>query len=131
MNIKRRKFLVQALGFAAGGLAVKFGMPLRIAKSLFSAQPLASAPVAVGAPSVAAVGTYGAGVRAQIFEVIVKHGTASAPWREICGGPAGIMQKYSISDDEVAQEIRRRCQKLNLPYVEAPPYGRCDLRLIS
>lgn len=50
-------------------------------------------------------GSYGSGVRAQVFEVIVRQALAGAPWREICAGP---MQVNNISPDEVESEVRRR-----------------------
>lgn len=50
-------------------------------------------------------GSYGSGVRAQVFEVIVRQALAGAPWREICAGP---MQVNSISPDEVEAEVKRR-----------------------
>ncbi|HEY9784802.1 MAG TPA: hypothetical protein V6D17_05320, partial [Candidatus Obscuribacterales bacterium] len=50
-------------------------------------------------------GSYGSGVRAQVFEVIVRQALAGAPWREICAGP---MQVNNITPDEVEQEVKRR-----------------------
>ncbi|MBZ0189812.1 MAG: hypothetical protein K8F91_26440, partial [Candidatus Obscuribacterales bacterium] len=50
-------------------------------------------------------GSYGNGVRAQVFEVIVRQALAGAPWREICAGP---MQVNNISPDEVEAEVNRR-----------------------
>jgi len=50
-------------------------------------------------------GSYGSGVRAQVFEVIVRQALAGAPWREICAGP---MQVNNISPDEVEAEVKRR-----------------------
>lgn len=50
-------------------------------------------------------GSYGSGVRAQVFEVIVRQALAGAPWREICAGP---MQVNNISPDEVEVEVKRR-----------------------
>lgn len=49
--------------------------------------------------------SYGDGVRAQVFEVIVRQGMKGAPWREICVGP---MQVNNITVEEVEAEIRRR-----------------------
>jgi len=54
-------------------------------------------------------GQYGQGVRAQVFEVIVRQGMAGAPWRTICAGP---MQVNNISSEEVDAEIRRRLDRL-------------------
>lgn len=50
-------------------------------------------------------GSYGNGVRAQVFEVIVRQALAGAPWREICAGP---MQVNNISPDEVEAEVKKR-----------------------
>jgi hypothetical protein len=50
-------------------------------------------------------GSYGSGVRAQVFEVIVRQALAGAPWREICAGP---MQVNNIQPEEVEEEIRKR-----------------------
>lgn len=50
-------------------------------------------------------GSYGSGVRAQVFEVIVRQGIAGAPWREVCAGP---MLVNGITPEEVEAEIKRR-----------------------
>lgn len=50
-------------------------------------------------------GKYGAGVREQVFEVIVRQALAGAPWREICAGP---MHVNNITAQEVEAEVRRR-----------------------
>jgi hypothetical protein len=50
-------------------------------------------------------GSYGSGVRAQVFEVIVRQAIAGAPWREICLGP---MQVNSITPEEIETEVNRR-----------------------
>jgi hypothetical protein len=50
-------------------------------------------------------GSYGSGVRAQVFEVIVRQALAGAPWREICAAP---MQVNNISAEEVEAEVKRR-----------------------
>lgn len=50
-------------------------------------------------------GSYGIGVRAQVFEVIVRQALAGAPWREIC---AGVMQVNDITPEEIEEELRRR-----------------------
>ena len=55
-------------------------------------------------------GSYGMGVRQQVFEVIVRQALAGAPWREICAGP---MQVNNISPDEVEAEVKRRQSLLN------------------
>lgn len=48
---------------------------------------------------------YGAGVRSQVFEVIVRQAIAGAPWQEICLGP---MQVNNITIEEVEEELRKR-----------------------
>jgi hypothetical protein len=50
-------------------------------------------------------GSYGIGVRAQVFEVIVRQALAGAPWKEICAGP---MQVNNINADDIEDEVRRR-----------------------
>ena len=50
-------------------------------------------------------GDYGSGVRAQVFEVIVRQAIAGAPWREICAGPMAV---NNISEAEVEAEVKRR-----------------------
>ena len=56
-------------------------------------------------PFVPGAGSYGSGVRAQVFEVIVRQALAGAPWREICAGP---MQVNNITAEEVEAEVKRR-----------------------
>lgn len=51
------------------------------------------------------LGSYGSGVRAQVFEVIVRQALAGAPWQDICSGP---MQVNNISPEEVEAEVKRR-----------------------
>ncbi len=50
-------------------------------------------------------GKYGAGVRAQVLEVVVRQAIAGAPWQEICRGP---MQVNSITIEEVEEEVQKR-----------------------
>ncbi len=50
-------------------------------------------------------GSYGLGVRAQVFEVIVRQALAGAPWRQICAGP---MQVNSITPEEIEEEVEKR-----------------------
>lgn len=52
--------------------------------------------------------TYGPGVRAQVFEVIVRQALAGAPWRELCAGP---MRVNDIDPEEVEYEVNRRLGK--------------------
>jgi hypothetical protein len=56
-------------------------------------------------------GSYGSGVRAQVFEVIVRQGMAGAPWRSICAGP---MRVNNIDPDEVQAEVDRRKKMIDL-----------------
>src|ERR1700679_4117067 len=108
MEMNRRKFLGLTVTTLAGG----------IARSLVPAAAVA-APVAAAAPVVApvAVAAYGAGVRAQVFEVIVRQAMAGAPWKEICGGP---MMVNAISAQEVQHEVDRR-KSLLADVPAAPP----------
>lgn len=46
-----------------------------------------------------------AGMRATVFEVIVRQALAGAPWREICAGP---MQVNNITFEEIEEEVRKR-----------------------
>ena len=62
-----------------------------------------------GMSSLTGTGSYGSGVRAQVFEVIVRQALAGAPWREICAGPMSV---NNISPDEVETEVKRREQLL-------------------
>lgn len=62
-------------------------------------------PAAPTTQFVSGAGSYGSGVRAQVFEVIVRQALAGAPWREICAGP---MQVNNISPEEVETEVKRR-----------------------
>ena len=48
---------------------------------------------------------YRAGVREQVFEVIVRQALAGAPWQTLCAGP---MEVNSITVAEVEEEIKRR-----------------------
>src|SRR5580658_5414069 len=48
---------------------------------------------------------YGTGVRAQVFEVIVRQAISGAPWREICAGPMAVNK---ITEEEVQSEADRR-----------------------
>lgn len=67
--------------------------------------PQPTPTVAQSTPFTSQSGSYGSGVRAQVFEVIVRQALAGAPWREICAGP---MQVNNISPDEVEAEVKRR-----------------------
>ncbi len=56
-------------------------------------------------------GSYGSGVRAQVFEVIVRQAIAGAPWREICEGPMAVNK---ITPDEVQAEVDRRRKAMGI-----------------
>ncbi len=45
---------------------------------------------------VSATGSYGSGVRAQVFEVIVRQALAGAPWKEICAGPMQVITSHQM-----------------------------------
>ena len=59
-------------------------------------------------------GSYGSGVRGQVFEVIVRQAMAGAPWREICAGP---MQVNKIDVEDIEAEVQRRRNILLAPKV--------------
>jgi predicted nuclease with TOPRIM domain len=48
---------------------------------------------------------YGAVVRAQVLEVVVRQAIAGAPWQEICRGP---MEVNNITIEEVEEEVQKR-----------------------
>ena len=48
---------------------------------------------------------YGAVMRAQVLEVVVRQAIAGAPWQEICRGP---MEVNSITIEEVEEEVQKR-----------------------
>jgi hypothetical protein len=73
-----------------------FGPPPPAGESF--APPANDSPAMTGSP-------YGPGVRAQVFEVIVRQAMAGAPWRDICRGPMVI---NNIQDQEVEAEVHRR-----------------------
>ena len=98
--MKRRDFLKGAAAFLSAGFGFIFGS--KAVKAAASAQPVAPA---AAAPAVVAAG-YGSGVRAQVFEVIVRQAYAGAPWKEICAGP---MRVNNISQEQVLAELARRC----------------------
>jgi hypothetical protein len=80
-------------------------VPLPPAQGAAAPQVINRAPVPGPSTFVSGTGSYGTGVRAQVFEVIVRQALAGAPWREICANP---MQVNNISADEVEAEVRRR-----------------------
>lgn len=88
--------------------------PVQPAAPAQAPAPQPTAPASVpGAPTTGLTsgpGSYGSGVRAQVFEVIVRQALAGAHWREICAGP---MQVNNISPEEVESEVKRRQALLN------------------
>lgn len=64
-------------------------------------------------------GSYGSGVREQVFEVIVRQAMAGAPWREISAGP---MRVNNISEEQVDAEVARR-RALLAPPPSVKPRG--------
>jgi hypothetical protein len=95
MPFNRRTFLLAGIG-AAAALSTEGVRAI--------ARTLAASPQAKATATVAA-GAYGAGVRAQVFEVVVRQAIAGAPWREICDGP---MRVNNIEPGEVEAEVARR-----------------------
>jgi hypothetical protein len=91
--------LAQAQGQASGSGATTLNQAM---PSQAIPRPQVSAPTT---PFAGATGSYGSGVRAQVFEVIVRQALAGAPWKEICAGP---MQVNNISGEEVEAEVKRR-----------------------
>jgi hypothetical protein len=110
MSVDRRKFLLAGLAAAAGATTAG---ATAIARTLApGVQSGTAAASALG--TAAALGKYGAGVRAQVFEVIVRQGLAGAPWKEICAGP---MQVNNITVAQVEAEMKRRRE-----YIGAHPH---------
>jgi Ca-activated chloride channel homolog len=62
-------------------------------------------------------GSYGSGVRAQVFEVCVRQAMQNPAWREITAGP---MQVNNISPEEVEAEVQRRRNLASAPSSAAP-----------
>ncbi|MBU6453125.1 MAG: hypothetical protein KGS72_15185 [Cyanobacteria bacterium REEB67] len=81
------------------------GLASNLASSAISNQAIPRPQVSAPTTPMMQSGSYGSGVRAQVFEVIVRQALAGAPWREICAGP---MQVNNISPDEVEGEVKRR-----------------------
>jgi len=99
MTINRRTFLL-------AGVAGLAAVSTHGARALARTWSQAAAPVAPAAPvAAAAMGAYGGGVRAQVFEVIVRQAMAGAPWKEICAGP---MMVNNIKPEEIEAEALKR-----------------------
>ena len=136
MDQERRKFLRGMAAACATGIAHNFKIGATLiaggaaaAGTAASAASTTSAAAAVGAGAVAvAAGAYGTGVRAQVFEVIVRQAIAGAPWKEICQGP---MQVNAISPDDVEREILRRkllLHDMSKAYCQCTDCGQRRLR---
>jgi len=104
MNVDRRKFLQQLTGVCSAGFARRLGLGVLIARPAVALAPVAATAVSATA-AIAGASAYGAGVRRQVFEVIVRQAIAGAPWQEICKGP---MIVNNITEDEIKAEIARR-----------------------
>lgn len=74
----------------------------RFCKATFEQRPTIARSISEAR---AAMNSYGAGVRSQVFEVIVRQAMAGAPWRQICAGP---MKVNNIHPDEIEAEVNRR-----------------------
>jgi hypothetical protein len=103
MEVERRKFLQSAAGALFAGIGRTLGIGVASATA-------ATATTAAVATAGGIAGAYGSGVRAQVFEVIVRQALAGAPWKEICRGP---MQVNNISEADIEKEMERRKHKLN------------------
>lgn len=101
MNHDRRDFLKKLAAAATTGLARRLGIGVSTATVATAAGVTAAQATAVGA----AAGSYGSGVRAQVFEVIVRQGMAGAPWETICAGPMAV---NNIDPEDVRKEMARR-----------------------
>ena len=106
MQQDRRKFL---RGLAAA-CATGIGHGLTRSTTLVAAgaatgAAAAQATAAVAASTVVPTYIYGAGVRGQVFEVVVRQALAGAPWKEICHGP---MHVNNITPEEIEKEVERR-----------------------
>lgn len=71
-------------------------------------------------PQSGGTASYGEGVRAQVFEVIVRQAMAGAPWREICAGPMNI---NNITPEEVENEVAKRRNDFFVP-PHPPDYSK-------
>jgi hypothetical protein len=104
VDAERRKFLQQLGTLCSAGVARTLGFGA--SAGTFAAAATGTAAAASGATSiVAGTALYGAGVRQQVLEVIVRQALAGAPWKEICKGP---MLVNGITEDEVNAEIAKR-----------------------
>lgn len=98
MNRDRREFLQRFAAVCGTGMARALG-----AGTVFAAVEPAIAKAAGAAALYPPIEQ--TGIRAQVFEVIVKQAMAGAPWREICVGP---MKVNKISVQQIEEEIARR-----------------------
>src|ERR1700733_4801775 len=99
MDTERRKFLQHMALMCGAGVARSLGVGVGVAVATSGTAAAASAAAAIGA------GTYGHGVRQQVFEVIVRQAMAGAPWQTICKGPMAV---NGITEEEIKKEGSRR-----------------------
>lgn len=77
-----------------------------------------SAPTQPGDSSfVGGQGSYGSGVRSQVFEVVVRQAMAGVDYRTVCAGPMSVNK---ITPEEVEEEVARRQALLNKGSQPAP-----------
>ena len=103
MDKERRKFLQQLAALCGAGVARTLGVGLGAGTVAVAAT--ATATTAAVASAATAFSPYGAGVRQQVFEVIVRQAMAGAPWQEICKGPMAV---NSITEDQIKAEVIKR-----------------------
>jgi hypothetical protein len=101
MDTERRKFLQHMALMCGAGVARSLGVGVGVAVASSGTAAVASAATAIGA------GTYGQGVRQQVFEVIVRQAMAGAPWQTICKGPMAV---NGITEEEIRKEVSRRIE---------------------
>jgi hypothetical protein len=98
VNSDRRTFLQQFASICGSGIARTLG-----------AGTLAATAGSAAAKTYPAkhihIPIEGTGVRAQVFEVIVRQALSGAPWREICAGP---MEVNNICPQQVEAAVRLR-----------------------
>lgn len=69
------------------------------------------------APFSGGPGSYGSGVRSQVFEVVVRQAMAGADYRTICDGP---MRVNNITPEEIETEVAHRRNRMGKP-TPTPP----------
>jgi hypothetical protein len=112
MDQNRRTFLRSLAAVCATGIGSKLKVSSTLVAAGAAGGTAAAAAATTTAATAAATGAtamslYGTGVRAQVFEVVVRQALMGVPWKEICSGP---MQVNAISIEEVEKEVERRKQ---------------------